>query len=302
MNETPAESDRSTTVRAVLWWVLFANLAVAAAKLVYGLLSGALSLQADGLHSVLDSSSNVIGLVGMRIAATPPDEGHPYGHRKFETLAAMAIGILILGGLWEIGRGTVGALSGGRHEVTVGWPGFAVLAGTVVTNLVVSRVEGRYGRLLRSELLLADAGHTKSDTYATLAVLASFIPMRFGARWADPVGAAVVMVFIGRTAYLIIRGNVDVLTDAARLEPGAVRAAVLSIAGVAGAHKIRSRGPLDHIAVDLHIHIEPGLNVADAHDLTHKVKDAILARFAGVRDVVIHTEPADGREQAPEKV
>src|SRR6185503_12930948 len=103
-------STRDAAVGRVLWIVLFLNLLVAALKLVFGFLSGALSMVADGFHSALDASSNVIGLTGMRVARKAPDPGHPYGHRKFEALAALAISLFLFITCYEILSSLIGRL------------------------------------------------------------------------------------------------------------------------------------------------------------------------------------------------
>ena len=97
-------SERMRSIRRVLWVILVLNLAVAAAKYVYGLMSGSASMQADGIHSVFDSAGNVVGLVGIALAARPADDSHPYGHAKFETYASLVIGVLLLLAAFEVVR------------------------------------------------------------------------------------------------------------------------------------------------------------------------------------------------------
>ncbi|MCC7537791.1 MAG: cation transporter [Deltaproteobacteria bacterium] len=290
--------DRDRRVRRVLWAVLAANLAVTAIKLAVGWWTGALAVLADGVHAMLDSSSNIVGLVGLWLAARPPDADHPYGHRRFETLAAATIGLLIVGGLASVTTGLIETLRAGRSAARASWASAALVAFTIGANVVVSWYEARRGRELSSPILLADAGHTRSDALGATAVLASFAGVALGYWWADPLAAVIVVVLIAKTAYGILRTNLGVLADEARLDPDAVREVALRIEGVRGAHKVRSRGALDHVHVDLHIHVDPEMSVARAHDLTHAVADEVRRSFPSVADVVIHTEPADGREKA----
>jgi cation diffusion facilitator family transporter len=135
-----------------------------------------------------------------------------------------------------------------------------------------------------------------SDTLGALAVLASFGAAWLGFRAADLVAAVVVALLIARTAWNVLRENLGVLADSVRLDPLAVRDVAMSIAEVRGAHKIRSRGSADHVHVDLHIHVDPTMTVERAHRVTHEVAGAVRAAFPQVADVLIHTEPADGRE------
>ena len=110
-----AVSTRMRSIRRVLWIVLVLNLAVAAAKYVYGTVTGSASMQADGIHSVFDSAGNVVGLVGIALASRPADEGHPYGHAKFETYASLVIGVLLLLAAFEVGSSAVAKLASGSY-------------------------------------------------------------------------------------------------------------------------------------------------------------------------------------------
>jgi cation diffusion facilitator family transporter len=288
--------ERDRAVSRVLWIVLSLNLAVAAIKLATAWVTGALSLAADGVHALLDASSNVVGLVGIAVASRPADAGHPYGHRRFETLAAVSIGLLILSGMTGVVRGIWEGVVGQRPPPNVDWTSASLVFVTIVANLVISRYEARRGAALKSALLAADAGHTLSDTFGALAVLVSFGGVALGLRWADMAAAVVVSVLIGRTAWNVLGTNLGVLADHARLDPHLVREVAMNVREVRGAHKIRSRGSADCVHVDLHIHVDPGMTVERAHEITHEVASAVRAAFPEVADVLIHTEPADGRE------
>ena len=269
---------------------------MAAIKLLLGAATGALALLADGIHALLDASSNIVGLVGIAAAARPADAGHPYGHRRFETLAAVLIGLLIMSGMYGILRGLMDALRGTRAPPEVAWSAAALLLVTILSNMAISRYESRRGRELQSALLHADAGHTLSDTFGAIAVLISFGAMALGFHWADLIAAVVVAVLIGRTALGVLGKNLGVLADSARLDPHAVRRVAMEIADVRGAHKSARAGRRNHVLVDLHIHVDPGMRVDHAHAVTHQVAEAVRAAFPEVADVLIHTEPADGRE------
>jgi cation diffusion facilitator family transporter len=136
---------RARTVRWVLFAILVANWAVAAAKLGFGWMSQSAAVTADGLHSLLDGGSNVLGLVAMSIAARPPDAGHPYGHGKFEALASLAIGAMVGTGGLELGKMAFDALVRDVHP-NISNEMFAVMGATFVVNVIVARVELYYGK------------------------------------------------------------------------------------------------------------------------------------------------------------
>ncbi len=276
--------------RRVMVVVLVLNVAVAVAKLWYGYVANAVALQADGLHSLLDGFANIVGLVGLHYAAAPPDSGHPYGHRRVEHLAAAGVGVLILAGVVEVGRGAWTALAvGGRPRTDA--TGLVVIVGTLLVNIAVTRWESRRARDLDSPFLAADARHTLSDVFATLLVLASYAAAHAGITWADPVAAVMVMALIARAGLEVLRENVPVLLDAAVIEPARVRETVLAVPGVAGCHELRSRGSAQAVLLDLHIQVDPRMTVLDGHHLSHRVKDAVMARFPEVEDVLVHLEP-----------
>jgi cation diffusion facilitator family transporter len=295
LNPSPAE--RRTRIARVLAAILALNLLVAAAKLIYGLAIGALALTADGVHSLLDASSNVVALVGMWVAQRPPDANHPYGHRKYETFAALGIAAMMFLACWQIGLSAAERMAHPRPpHVTL--QGFIVLTLTLLVNLVVVGVESREGRRLGSELLLADAAHTRSDVFASLIVLASFLAARLGLPNADVVAAILIIGLILNAGFRILKGTLSTLSDERRFEPEAVERCALEVPGVREAHNVRSRGPLDDIHLDLHILVDPVTPLAEAHALGHRVERRLRDRFLGLTDVVVHVEPALESERA----
>jgi cation diffusion facilitator family transporter len=226
----------------------------------------------------------------MRVAHRPPDADHPYGHRKFETLAAAAIFVFLLLVVVEVVRTAVGRLQGGgTPEVTI--YSFAVMLVTLAINIAVVRYESGEGRRLKSELLLADAAHTWSDVLTSCTVLVSLAAVWLGFPVLDAVGALVITVFIARTGYLIGLETAGILSDRVVIDEGAIREVVMGVPDVVGCHQIRTRGSYDHTFLDLHVWFAPETTLFEAHRLSHVVKDRLMARFPQVGDVVIHIEP-----------
>lgn len=283
-------AQRQRAVRRVLWLILVANWVVAGLKLAYGLIADSASMTADGLHSFIDGASNIIGLVALKFASQPADDGHPYGHQKFETLASLAIGVMIGVGVLELGRMAFDALLHDRHP-TVGVESFVVMVGTLVVNLGVTRYEAAQGRKLKSALLTADASHTMSDVWVTLAVLASLVFAKLGWGRADGVVALGVLVLVAHTGWQIIRQAVGILADSVRVDPQQVRQTVMTVPGVLGSRAVRSRGLEGNVAIDLVIFVEPTLEVQAAHLLADQVEDRLKAAFPEVQEVLVHVEP-----------
>lgn len=288
---------RMQHIARVLWVVFGLNLVVALVKLWYGQRTGAVAITADGVHSLLDASGNVVALVGIHAASRPPDANHPYGHRKYETFAALGVAAMMFVACWEIGTT---AFERVRHPVVPDISGASVVALglTLVVNLFVVIVERREGRAVQSELLLADAEHTRSDVLATILVFASLLATRLRVPQADVAAAVVILGMVLFAGYRIVRGTLSTLSDERRLPPEEIERVALEEPGVLEAHNVRSRGPDDDIHVDLHVLVPPGMRIGDAHAVGHRVERRLRDRWPGLTDVVVHVEPATESERA----
>ncbi len=210
-------ADRHRAVFRVLLRVLLLNLAVASGKLVLGYATGAVSIISDGFHSLTDSASNVMGIVGLRASRKPPDADHPYGHRKYETLAAAGIFVFLLLALVEVVRTAVHHLGGGIPP-QVSFLSFAAMIGTLTVNLWVVSYEKGAGQRLSSELLVADALPTRSDVFTSCAVLVSLTAVQLGFPRIDAIGGLIIAVVIAAEGdqVRVVDGKVyrnDVLMD-----------------------------------------------------------------------------------------
>lgn len=289
-------SERMRSVRRVLWAILFLNLAVAAAKYIYGTMSQSASMQADGIHSMFDSAGNVVGLVGIAIASRPADEDHPYGHAKFETYASLVIGVLLLLAAFEVGSSAVGKLMAQNYSAEVTPLSFIVMAGTLAVNLGVTFYERRKGKLLKSEILMADASHTFSDALVSIGVIIGLVFVALGFPIADPIMALVVTVAILATAYDVFRHALATLSDHARIPEEDLKVVIQAIPGVRDAHRIRTRGTEGEVYTDLHVLVAPDMTITAAHALGDEVERVVKEQFPNVVDVLVHIEPDDGHE------
>jgi cation diffusion facilitator family transporter len=295
---TRLESARR--VRSVLWITFGLNVIVAVSKIAYGHVSGVLSIRADGFHSLTDSINNLVGLLGVYFASRPADDGHPYGHSKFEVLAAGIVGLSLLGMAYDVLTSAAARVFGDAEAPKLDALAFVVLSMTLGVNLLVARYEKAQAERLQSPFLASDAAHTSSDVLVTLGVIVTVGLVQVGFTVLDAVMALFIAAFIAWTGVQVLRQNLRYLADAAALEPDAVHAVIMQVPGVAGAHKIRTRGAPGDIHVDLHIQVARHLDVVTAHRVTHWVIDAIKSQLPGVTDVVVHTEPAaDGQPYNP---
>ncbi len=283
--------SRYGAVSRVLIRVLALNLFIAVAKLLFGYSTGAISILSDGFHSLTDAASNIVGLVGVRAAGRPPDEDHPYGHRKYETVAAAAVTIFLVVVMLEVLRNAFNNLSGRStpHEISIA--SFVVMLVTVGVNLFVIWYESRAAEQLASEVLLADAMQTRGDVWTSVTVIAALVGARSGLPILDPLAALVVAAFIGYAGFQIARATTAILSDRIVIADADLHRVVMGVHGVLGCHRIRTRGSADHVFLDLHVWLPPDMRLTDAHDLSHVVKDRLMARYPQIADAIIHIEP-----------
>lgn len=282
--------DRTTQVRRVLIALLIANVGVVAAKLFVGIVANSLATLGGALDSAVDALNNGLGMVLVGVAAKEPDEDHPYGHEKFETLGTLGIVGFLSVSCFELVRGAVNHLVSGGHPVTVSDLQLAVLVLTLGVSILIARYEQRRGSELSSQLLIADAQHTRADAFVTVGILVGLLLARHGWWWADPVVAIGVAAVILRLAYGIASQAVPVLVDQRALPPVAIRETAEAVTGVMSAYGIRSRGAPPVRYAEVTIAVDRGANVADAHAIADQV-EARLKRDLHLHEVIVHVEP-----------
>lgn len=286
-----APPNRNTQVKRVLTGLLVANLGVVGAKFVIGLRTGSLGVLGDAVHSSVDATNNVLALAVIWIAARAPDEDHPYGHEKFETLGALAIVVFLSITCFELAKGAVTRLAkGSAVAMEVGVLELGLLAATLIVNVVVTAYESRRGRQLNSAILLADATHTRADVFITIGVLIGLIAARLGYWYVDPIVALIVAVVIVVLAYRIVAGSVPVLVDQLATPPDEIRTAAEDVPEVVRAYDIRSRGSAERRFVELTIAVDGDASVTAAHDVADAVEQR-LRRDLGFHEIIVHVEP-----------
>jgi cation diffusion facilitator family transporter len=293
---------RSRRILRALAVVLVLNLLVSVAKLGYGHITGSVAMTADGFNSLLDSLANVVGIVGIVVAARPPDREHHFGHERYETLASMAIGALMAVGVLQIVQIAIGRWqSGATPEITP--LSFGIMLGTMAINAGVSLWERDAAQRLRSDLLAADARHTGTDVVVSAGVILGFIAERSGLRGADAAVSLLVAATIAWAAWGILREASLVLTDAATdVDARALLAAIVAAPGVVTAHNLRVRSSGGRHWVDVHVTVDPRLTVKQAHDLATGVEEAIWDEIGPGAESIVHVEPAEPPHTRPDAI
>jgi cation diffusion facilitator family transporter len=281
-------------IQKVLWLVLVLNWAVAAAKIIYGYMTGSTSMTADGFHSLADGTSNIIGLIGIHFCSQPTDEDHPYGHKKYETLFALGIAAMLLIVAFNLGKAGIGRIIN-PIAPQVDILSFAVMIITVMVNITVMIYEYRRGKQMQSDILIVDSMHTRADIFTSLSVIVALVCVKLGFPIIDPIITLIISGFIAYSAFIIIRQESGILCDAVAItDTKKIEAIVMKIKGVKSCHKIRTRGRPDDVYLDLHIQIVWDMTMLDSHLLSHTIQKEIMNAFPQIVDVLVHMEPDSG--------
>jgi cation diffusion facilitator family transporter len=283
---------RSAGVRHALLVVLVLNAVSAAIKIAVGVRTDALTVLGAALESVLDMLSNVVAILAVSVAARAPDEGHPYGHEKFETLGTLGIVGFLSISCFELLRRSIAELGGSHPPPSSSSADAALLVTSLAVNAFVVFWERRRGRALGSTLLLADAAHTASDILVTILAMASLALSYLGYAKADALLGVMVALIIAWNGYQILRDSIPILVDASAVDAGRLTEIVRTIPGVAGVRSVRSRRTSSgHLFAEVTILVDGATSVSAAHDFTDDVERAI-ERELGTAEAIVHVEPA----------
>lgn len=283
------ETLYSHETKKVLWLILFLNAIVLFIKIFAGIVTSSLSILGDAAHSAADTLNNFVGLIVMRYATEPPDKQHPYGHGKFETLAAFGIVIFLAVACVEIVQGAIGRII---HPVEL--PLFKkeivwLLIFTLLINIIVWIYERNKGKTLKSDLLIADSSHTASDILITLSVLGSQIFIAQKMYLIDPIVAIMISIFIAKAGYEILSRTVPILVDAVWLDPKNIKKSVLSVQDVTDCYDIYSRRGPDLAFIECKIKVKPK-DLYTAHQTADKVEEKLKEDFGRCK-ITVHVEP-----------
>lgn len=285
------ENNNYKKVKLILLVLLGANLIVAVSKILIGLVINSSSVMADGFHSISDSASNIIGIIGIVLASRPKDSSHPYGHKKFETIASMFIGTMLLFISFSVIKSSIYKLfNPSILEISV--ESLVIILLTLFINIFVAVYENKQGIKLNSQLLIADSLHTKSDIFVSSGVLITLLCIKLGfPPIVDTITSFIVSLFILHASYEIFKDNISPLTDKVILDEEIVIDILEGFDDIKDVHNIRSRGFKDYVFLDMHIKVDSNLNIDEAHSLVHKIENTLINKLGKKIDVIIHVEP-----------
>jgi len=277
-------------VRRVILIEGIANLLVLVAKTIVGLTTGSMAILADAIHSLTDLTNNFIAWVVMKFSSQPADREHPYGHRKFESLAVFILASLLVVLAIEL---ALNAIRKEETEVVSSSIELIVMLTVLVINIVVTRWQHRWAQRLDSDILRADATHTFADVLITIVVIAGWQLSAMGYAWIDRLCAIGVAILVIYLAYKLFRRSIPVLVDEYAIDPQELNTLLNNVKGVKDVDRIRSRWIGKACAIDLVISVDPAMSIEESHKIADEIESLIEERF-DTSDISIHIEPASG--------
>jgi cation diffusion facilitator family transporter len=292
--ETPQVKSHSLDVRRVTWIGLATNIVLSIFKMVGGVWGSSQAVIADAVHSLSDCGTDIVILIGVRYWSKPPDEDHPYGHQRIETVVSITIGLVLAGVAFGLIYYAIESFMNPRSTAPNLLALFPALLSMLVKELLY-RWTKLWGKRIKSSALIANAWHHRSDALssipASIAVIACLIDPALV--FVDGVGALLVSLFILHAAWRIVAPGIAELTDkgATYEDTEGIARIALKEEHVREAHKVRTRFSGFGLQVDLHVLVDGSLTVCKGHDIAEAVKKRLLAENQYIVDVVVHIEP-----------
>ena len=290
------EALKEKILRRVTWVGLFVNLVLSAIKFAAGIFGRSQALVADAIHSLSDLTTDIAVLAGSHYWSRPPDENHPYGHRRLETLVTVFIGVVLIAAGIGIGWKAISTLYQ-KHIAPPGWIAVLAAFASIACKESLYRWTAITGRRIKSPALAANAWHHRTDALSSLPVLVAVAGARIFPTWSflDHVGAVVVSIFILHASIKIIWPSLSELIDVgAPIETQRkIRDIALRNKNVLQVHDIRTRFISSSVLVDLHIVVEGSISVREGHNIADDVRDRITQEIPEIIDVIVHVDPPE---------
>ncbi len=283
--------SRTQSVLKVLGVSLVANVILGSVKIYYGNTSNSLAFVADGVHTYFDAVATLLGMLSVFYSSAPPDDGHPYGHYKFETLSSVFLSLILGFAAYEIGSSAFARLSIPNSFPTSDFKGIALVAAAISLSFSLARWEGKMSNVLHSSFLRADSIHNYSDVWTSVGVILSVCASYFKIPKVDAIISLAISLYLIYLSLRLLVENAKPLLDARVIDPKRVESIAESTEGVIHCHHVRSRGEKGNYFLDLNLHLPGTISLHRAHEISHEVEARLKAEFPGLVDVVIHTEP-----------
>ena len=304
MNHTAQDltnNPRYLEVRKVTLIGSVVDFLLGVAKILVGLLAHSQALIADGLHSLSDLATDFVVLYAAKHSHREADEDHPYGHGRIETLTTVGLGITLIAVAFGIGYDATRRMNEPDLLFVPGMFALGVAFVSVIAKEIIYQYTRNAAVRLRSNMLMANAWHSRSDAISSIVVVIGVGGAMMGYPYLDAVAAIAVAVMIAKIGFDLVRASTKELIDTA-LEPevvDAIRKEIFEVEGVRALHMLRSRRSGGDALVDLHVQVDPCISVSEGHQIGDTVRRRLLKRIDEVTDVTVHIDPEDDERESP---
>jgi cation diffusion facilitator family transporter len=264
-------------------------------KISFGILFQSAALIADGIHSLSDLLSDLLVIIAIRLGSREADHEHPYGHRRFETIATVLLGVSLIAIGGGISWSVIERMNNPENLPTPNPLGLTIAATSIIINEWLYHYTKTIAKKTRSKLLMANAWHQRSDAISSVVVLFGIGAVMLGYPLADAIAAILVALMVAKIGLNLVLNSIKELVDTS-LPPkllNEIRTTIMSIDGVEGIHLLRSRQMGEDALIDAHIIVDPRITVSEGHTISDIVRDELISCFDDVIDVLVHVDPED---------
>lgn len=289
LDERRRIAERVTLIGSVIDTVL------GVAKIIVGLLANSAALVADGIHSLSDLLTDFMVIAVLRLSHQAPDRNHPYGHGRFETVGTVALGVILIGVGALMAYETLVILFNAEHPPTPSWPALLVAALSVIGKEWIFQYTYRVGKQLKSDLIIANAWHSRTDAFSSVVVCVAVAGSLLGIWWLDGVAAIIVALFVGKIGWDLVARSVTELVDTALPEERVkeLRETILSVAGIRSVHSFKSRQMGNQSLLEMHLQVDPHLSAAEGHYIGDSAVIKLKERFDDIGHIIFHIDTYD---------
>jgi cation diffusion facilitator family transporter len=282
-------AERVTIIGAVLDTVL------GVLKILIGVIANSSALIADGIHSLSDLLTDFMVVAVLRLSHQAPDDNHPYGHARFETVGTVALGVVLVAVGGAMAYDSVSLLFATEHPPLPTWPALVAAALSILGKEWIFRYTLKVGKQLKSDLIIANAWHSRTDALSSIVVLLAVAGAMAGVWWLDAFAAVLVALLVGKIGWDLVAKSVTELVDTALPEErvNELREQVLSVDGVINVHSFKSRLMGNQGLLEMHLQVAPHLSAAEGHYIGDKVVCQLQNRFDDIGHVIFHIDTYD---------
>ena len=288
------EEQKAYKIKKISWIGIAANLILSGIKFIVGYLGASQAVVADAVHSLSDMFTDFAVILGIKYWSAPPDQDHPYGHKRIEAIVTIAIGLILIFVAFGIGYNAIVTIDK-AHEHDTTWIAIIGPALSILLKEILYQWNVLVGKETKSSAVIANAWHHRSDALSSIPALIAVAAASITPDWAfiDHIGAVIISLFILKISYDIIKPALSELADsgAADQDLDRIRKISLNIEGVNDVHAIRTRKFGATLHVDLHVLVKPDISVRSGHDIAEKVKEELIKEGPDILDVIVHIEP-----------